>query len=181
MTWTRAAWAILAMALVVQACQQSPAPPVDASAAVHKTASQKIGHFVLNDFRNGQTAMSLDSVSALVFDAEQIAEVEKPHLVFYANGIKSSEMTAPSGKVHMVTHEVEAWGGVTVVTPDSTTLTTARLQYDPKKRVVWTQDPVRLEKPDSITEGEGLVTDPELKRVRIGRQRVRLKKGAAKR
>jgi LPS export ABC transporter protein LptC len=80
----------------------------------------------------------------------------------------------------METHAVECWGGVTVVSADSSTLTTERLRYDPKRQKIYSSDPVRLEKPDSITEGIGIETDPELSVVKIGRQKVRLKKGATR-
>ena len=62
---------------------------------------------------------------------------------------------------------------------DSSTLTTERLRYDPKKEKIFSDDPVRLEKTDSITEGIGLETDPDLHTVKIGRQKVRFKKGMA--
>ena len=60
---------------------------------------------------------------------------------------------------------MEAWGGVTVVSSDSSTLTTERLRYDPKVRKIFSNDAVHLEKPDSITDGIGLETDPELQTV----------------
>jgi len=64
-----------------------------------------------------------------------------------------------------------------VVSADSTTLTTERLRYDPKVRKIFSSDPVHLEKPDSITDGIGLETDPELRKVKIGHQTVHFKKG----
>jgi hypothetical protein len=73
---------------------------------------------------------------------------------------------------------VTAWGGVTVVTPDSATLTTSQLRYDPKQRLLISEDPVRLEKSDSITVGVGLEAEPDLSRVRIGHQKVYVKSNA---
>jgi LPS export ABC transporter protein LptC len=75
------------------------------------------------------------------------------------------------------THEVETWGGVTIVSTDSSTLTTERLRYDPKTQIIYSSVAVHLEKPDSVTDGVGLETDPGLKRVKIGHQKVRFKKG----
>ena len=51
---------------------------------------------------------------------------------------------------------MEAWGGVTVTTTEGETLTTERLQYDPARNKIYTDLPVRLERPDSITNGVGL-------------------------
>jgi LPS export ABC transporter protein LptC len=84
-------------------------------------------------------------------------------------------MTAPMGRIDTKTHAMEAWGGVALVTRDSATLTTERLHYDAQNRRIYTQARVRIERPDSSTDGTGLETDPELKRITIGRQRVRLK------
>src|SRR5262249_46138430 len=94
---------------------------------------------------------------------------------FYKQGSVSSVLRAPQGRIKMDTHEVLAWGGVTVVTPDSATLTTEHLRYDPKTQHLRTDDPVRLEKPDSVTEGTGLDADPDLTHVRIGHEKVHLK------
>lgn len=121
--------------------------------------------------------MELMAVEGRLFEDQQMAELELPAITFFKEGKESSLMRAPKGKVHMVTHAVEAWGGVFLVTADSTTLRTERLNYDPKTRLITSNDPVHLEKPDSVTDGEGLETDPELKNVKIKHQKVRLKSG----
>ena len=62
-----------------------------------------------------------------------------------------------------------------VVTPDSTTLTTEHMRYDPVRKKLLSDDPVLLEKPDSVTEGKGLEAEPDLSRVKIGHEKVHLK------
>ncbi len=119
--------------------------------------------------------MTLKSTVARLFEDQHRAELDNPDAVFYKLGKPSSRLTAPQGQVDTQTHAVEAWGGVQVVTVDSDTLTTERLQYDSAKRLIMTDLPVRLERPDTITEGIGLRSDPELQKVWIGKQKVRFK------
>ena len=69
---------------------------------------------------------------------QNLADVDKPFVWFYKNGQVSSRLIAPLGRVQMETHEIEACGGiVTVVSSDSSTLTTERLRYDPKKQKIF--------------------------------------------
>ena len=121
--------------------------------------------------------MTLVSPEARIYDGKQLADVDQPVLYFYKAGRETSRLTAPHGTVKTDTHEVETWGGVTIVSTDSSTLTTDRLRYDPKTQKIYSKDAVHLEKPDSVTDGVGLETDPDLKKVKIGRQTVRFKKG----
>jgi LPS export ABC transporter protein LptC len=90
-------------------------------------------------------------------------------------GKPSSRLVAPKGRVDTDTHHVEAWGGVTITTVDSETLTTERLQYDPDKNKIYTDLPIHLERPDSSTDGIGLESDPELQNVVIGKEKVKFK------
>ncbi len=155
-----------------RAAQEALTTPV-----VSPSPTQILKDFEMNDLRHSVKTMTLRSIEARIYDEQKYAELEKPIVLFYQEGRVSSQMSAPSGKVQTETHVVEAWGGVSVVSSDSSTLTTERMRYDPETRKIRSEDPVRLEKQDSITEGIGLETDPELQRVKIGRQKVRFKKG----
>ena len=176
----RAGLGVLGMALgiMVTGCRLS-SQDANSSGAAIDTPTQVLKGFEMNDVKNSVKTMTLQAPEARIYDTLQVADVDQPALVFYKSGRMSSRLTAPSGRVHTDTHEVETWGGVTVVSADSSTLKTDRLRYDPKKEKIFSNDPVRLEKTDSITEGIGLETDPELHTVKIGRQKVRFKKRMA--
>jgi LPS export ABC transporter protein LptC len=167
---------LLAIGVALTGCRPSP-PDANASRTAVETPTQVLKGFEMNDVRNSITTMTLQAPEARIYDALQVADVDQPILVFYKAGRVSSRLTAPSGRVHTDTHEVETWGGVTVVSADSSTLTTDRLRYDPAKRKIFSNDAVRIVKTDSVTEGIGLETDPELHTVKIGRQKVHFKKG----
>jgi LPS export ABC transporter protein LptC len=165
--------------LVLQACD-SGRPPEPLVAVSSQTAatppSQILRNFEMQDMQAGVKSMSLVSVEGRIFEQTQTAEVEKPLVTFYKLGAVSSVMNAPKGLVNMQTHDMDAWGGVTVVNTDSSTLTSERLHYDSKRQKILTSDPVRLDKPDSVTDGIGMEADPDLKDVKIGQQTVHMKK-----
>lgn len=168
---------VLALGLALASCTQTGSePPASESSAALKP-SQVLKDFETNDIRDGIQSMTLVSPEARLYDSRKLADVDKPIVTFYKAGKPSSNLTAPFGQLQTESHEVDVWGGVTVVTADSSTLITERLHYDPVKRKITSKDSVRLEKTDSITEGVGLETDPELERVKIGKQKVRFKKG----
>ena len=122
-------------------------------------------------------ALGRSGLNAVARKLLEVADVDKPILFFYKEGHVTSRLVAPYGRVRTDTHVVETWGGVTIVSSDSSTLTTERLRYDPKTQKISSTDTVHLEKPDSITDGVGLETDPGLQKVKMGRQKVRFKKG----
>lgn len=167
-----AAW----VAAALYGCDQASTSPAPVPQDQGSAPTQILKNFEMQDIQDGVRSMRLQSVEGKMFEQQHMADLQSPTVTFYKNGVISSVMTSPAGRVDTNTHEIEAWGGATVVTPDSTTLTTERLQYDPKIKKILSKDAVHLEKPDSVTDGIGLEADPDLSVVKIGRQHVRLKK-----
>ena len=167
-------FAVCAMVLAVLAasgCGPSSSPPATAGG----TPTQTLQGFEMQDIKNGEKSMSLHAEEGKLYEEQHYADLTKPVVTFFKHGRASSVMTAPLGRVDTQTRAVQGWGGVKVVTADSTTLTTDRLAYDPAKRQIFSKDAVTIEKPDSITRGKGLLSDPEMKSVRILHQRARMK------
>lgn len=161
---------------VLGGCQKEPFSPIDADGL--NASSQVLRRFQMQDIQDGVKTMTVDGAEGRLIDAQQATAVTQPVVTFFKAGKLSSVMNAPQGRVLMETHEVQAWGGVTVVSADSSTLTTDRLRYEPVKKLLLSDDDVRLEKPDSITDGHGLEATPDLARVKIGHEKVRLKKNS---
>ncbi len=159
--------------LLLAGCKD-PMPATQAAQA-ENPPSQILEHFQLRDIQQGKKSMTLTAARGRIWENNQTAELDKPYAEFYKDIQVDSTLSAPLGRVNIETHAMEAWGGVTVVNADSTTLTTERLRYDPKKDRLFSDDPVHLEKPDSITDGKGLEATPDLKTVKIGQQTVRMK------
>jgi LPS export ABC transporter protein LptC len=137
--------------------------------------TQVLKEFQMQDIFNGTKNMMVESVEGRLREKEQKVDVDKPRVTFYKEGMVSSTLNAAQGVVEMESHAVQVWGDVSVVTPDSATLTTENLRYDPVRQRLLTDDPVRLERLDSITIGVGLDATPDLSRVRIGREKVYLR------
>jgi len=166
-------WLALGM-LIGGGCRKAPAP----SASGEEPSAQILRHFEMQDLQAGVKSMTLKALEGRLHEDEHSADLDEPLVTFYEKGAVSSVMRAPHGRVDTQTHAIDAWGGVTVVNDDSATLTTDELHYDPRLREITSTDTVKVDKPDSFTQGQGLVTDPELRNVRIGRQKVRFKKAA---
>jgi len=156
--------------LAVAGCRRQPPPSLPA-----QPPAQVLDNFQLQEMENGRKSMTLDAVQGRLYDSDHHADLDSPFVTFYKNGAISSTMKAPVGRVDMETHAIEAWNGVTVVTSDSATLTTERLSYDPKKKKIFSNTHVHLERPNSVTDGESLVADPGLTSVIISHQRVKMR------
>ena len=138
------------------------------------SVSQVLKDFQMQDILDGTKNMMVESPEGRISEQKREADVDKPHITFYKNGAVSSVLDAPQGRVGLDSHEVLAWGGVTVVTPDSSTLTTEHLRYNPKNKHLMTDAPVHIVKPDSITDGIGMDAEPDLSNVRIGHQKAHI-------
>jgi LPS export ABC transporter protein LptC len=174
---SRRAWAVVGVFLFFAGAgcrkknSEEAMPTLDPSGEY----SQVLKDFQMQDIFNGAKNMVVQSVEGRLFEKAQRVDVDKPHVTFYKKGKPSSVLDAPQGQVKIDTHEIKVWGGVVVVTRDSATLSTEALRYDPKTEHLISTHTVRLEKPDSVTVGTGLDADPDLSRVKIGRQTVYVK------
>ncbi len=174
--------ASLCLMILVSGCRPSSTAPenstnphAQALSSTEATPTQWIEKFNLQDIRNGLKSMSLVAETAQVYETEHYADVAMPFVTFYsldASNKETSHLRAPQGRVDLTTHAMESWGGVTVVTSDSTTLKTERLRYDPAIRKIVSDSPVELLRPGAVTRGVGLESDPELKRVIIRKQKA---------
>lgn len=169
--WTKVFFNVALASLVLSVgCQKSPVPP---GGSGFSSPKQILQHFQIQDLEKGLPHWRLEAVRAELHEDSRLADLEHPLVMFYEGGALSSRLTAPYGKVHIETHAMEAWGGVTVVTSDSATLTTSDLRYDPERKRFLSEAAVRLVRPGSVTEGKGLEATPDLNVVKIGQQRAR--------
>jgi LPS export ABC transporter protein LptC len=158
-------------------CRKEPSVPAP-SGAGGEPPSQVLRGFEMQDLQDGAVTMKLKAQESRLMDQAHVTELTQPVVTFYKSGQISSVLRAPQGRIQMDSHVILAWGGVTVVSSDSSTLTTEKLRYDPQQRELFSDDAVHLEKPDSVTDGRGLEATPDLARVKIGHEKVRVKKAA---
>lgn len=87
---------------------------------------------------------------------------------FYSDqGEHTSTLTADEGKVDDQTNNLEASGRVRVVSSDSTLLETPHLFWDNAKRLVHTQESVKITSTREKIQGRGLEADQHLRNYRI--------------
>jgi len=86
---------------------------------------------------------------------------------FNDQGEHTSTLTANEGKVDDRSNDLEASGSVRVVSTDSTRLETSHLFWDNLKRLIHTQDHVRIISEKEKIQGRGLEADQHLQNYRI--------------
>ena len=88
---------------------------------------------------------------------------------FNEDGVHTSLLTARRGKVNDVTHDLEVYENVVVVSDSGTTLKTERLFWDNATRKVHTDAFVDIQSPREHIMGHGMESDQGLKQYRIMR------------
>ncbi len=87
---------------------------------------------------------------------------------FGANGSVVSVLQADSGMVYEATGDMTAIGHVSVVTLDSTKLTTNTLNWDNRREKIYTDDYITIvDSSGKVLKGKGLEADPGLTHIKI--------------
>lgn len=117
-------------------------------------------------------------VTAIVF-AGHIAVYENSKVTLLDEGIQvdffdenqqhTSTLTAHRGKVNEVTHDLEAYGDVVVISDSGTTLTTEELFWNDARQLIHTPAFVEISSSTERIRGHGLESDQSLKNYRIFR------------
>lgn len=81
---------------------------------------------------------------------------------FFSGNKVSSVLVADSGKYDQITENMVAIGNVYLVSYDSTELWTKSLHWDAKRRLIWTDDSVKIKQRDRVLYAKGLETDAEI-------------------
>ncbi|MBN1755042.1 LPS export ABC transporter periplasmic protein LptC [bacterium] len=86
---------------------------------------------------------------------------------FDSLGNPSTFLTADSGQFEERDQEILVWGNVEVESVDKVFLWTNSLLWDPKLRLIKTDDPVKIKRGSDIIEGVGFVSDINFDNIRI--------------
>jgi LPS export ABC transporter protein LptC len=116
------------------------------------TAIVHAGHIAV--YGNSKTTLLEEGIKVDFFDEEE------QH---------TSVLTAERGRVNDITHDLEAFGDVVVVSDSGTTLKTEELYWNDARQLIYTQAFVEIISPDEQIQGHGLESDPTLKNYRIFR------------
>lgn len=107
-----------------------------------------------------------DRISKYLKEEKEILQGVKAQ--FYdQEGKISSTLTSQEGTVREGRNEVEAKGGVVVVTSEGVRLETPLLRWNSLTNQVYTDSLVKISREGDVVTGLGMEADPELKQVRI--------------
>ncbi len=90
-------------------------------------------------------------------------------ITFYKGGKASSVLTADSGKYDQASGNMVALGRVHLVSSDSTEMWSQSLHWDEKRRVIWTEDSVKIydRKRDRTLYAKGMETDASVSYIKF--------------
>jgi LPS export ABC transporter protein LptC len=161
--------AALAALLGAAACAPSASPP-------RSDRRQTIGSLTLNQSDGGRPSWTLRSRLAQLREEENAATLETPIMDFFRDGRAVSRVTALTGEIATVTHDVKLSSSVVLNSfEDHSILTTDVLFYNSKKKLFRTDSEVVVHRPEGVVYGRGMEATPDLSEIRIFHQHSVLK------
>jgi len=168
----------LAVTAVVVGCSDTGARPGTLTTAAD-TADQtliKIRHYITRD---GIQKSMVQADTAYYYEASQSFELRIVTVTFYgADGSPTSTLTAHEGTYQTMTGAMEGRGKVVVRSTDGTrSLRSERLNYDPGKNEISTDQPYSYDQGGNHLEGNGFTSDPNFQRMTTAKPRGRAAEG----
>ncbi|MBI3013424.1 MAG: LPS export ABC transporter periplasmic protein LptC [Elusimicrobia bacterium] len=175
--------------LIAISCFFSACSPKVPSGPLTEKPDQWIEKFTITETASGVPVWILNSENAQIFNKKRKAILDQIAIQFMnsstaqknqsltevkKNLTQAARLTAPNGEVNLDTHDLTAWGGVTVRSEDGTTLFTEQLLYSTPQQKIKTESPIKIVRRDSILIGEGLEASPDLSTIKIFRHQAAL-------
>lgn len=170
--------AVVGVVALAGACGESGARPgVLATAA--DTADQtliKVRHYITRD---GVQKSLVEADTAYYYEGSQTFELRVVTVTFYDNeGAPTSTLTAHEGTYQTMTGAMEGRGNVVVRSTDGTrTLKSEKLNYDPGKNEISTDQHYIYDQGGNHLEGSGFTSDPNFQRMTTTDPRGRAAEG----
>jgi len=143
-------------------------PSNNKKSSTEQLPSQVITNFTLFESATGLKLYRLNAEKAFIYEDVEKITVNKLYIIFYnEHGQVSSTLNALRGRVNTQTSDLFAQDSVIVQTSDSTILHTDSLIWNNRNRTITTDAWVKIESRQGLIEGQGLISDAELKRIEI--------------
>ena len=136
------------------------------------TTEQTIEKFVITETKDGNIKTILEAESAVIDEDNKTAILKLPKVKFYEDGKYKSILIAESGEINMDTNDVKALGKCTVETVDNEYLQTRDVFYNAKKRLIYSDNDIKITKGKDVVYGKGFESDTDLKNIVIKKQRI---------
>lgn len=150
------------------ACGQQQTPPVVQESFLPDSAQQMMFGvtFALTD--QGVRRAHLKSDTTLLYNEGTRAELRRVITTFFTTtGEQDAVLTSREGTYLVRLNTMEARGDVVVVSTDGRKLETQQLKYDPARNEITSDSAFTLTDAETITQGVGFVSDPEMAQIRI--------------
>lgn len=158
--------AIVALAGLGAGCTDPAARPgtIDVAADTADQTLEKVKHYITRD---GVQKSLVEADTAYYYEGSQSFELRVLTVTFYgADGTVSSVLTAKQGTYHAMTGAMEGRGQVVVRSADGTrTLSSEKLDYDPAKNEISTDEHYVYDQGGNHLEGSSFTSDPNFQQV----------------
>jgi LPS export ABC transporter protein LptC len=132
---------------------------------------QTIEKFTITETELGKLKMILESDLAIVDEVANIAVLKFPRIKFYDKGQYSSSLISESVRINLETYDIVGTGKCVVNTVKNESLQTTNLQYDAKRKKIFSNEAVEITRGSEIIYGDSFEADPDLENIIIKRQR----------
>ena len=105
--------------------------------------------------------------AAQIFEKNNTARAQDIKIIYWRNGKPVSMLTARRGFIRTDTRDTRAEKDVVMVSSEGVVLRTELLHWDNSKGRLYTDQPVTIERGNSVMTGVGLEADQELKHVEV--------------
>lgn len=141
---------------------------------------QAIEKFNITETEKGVPHWVLDASTAQILESEKKVLLSSPIIKFYENGKYVSTLVAAKGRINTENYDMWGDGNCLLTTAKGETLETSNLHYRSDVKRVFTDEKVKLVRPDETIYGVGLEATPDLETILIKKQRVEMKSAVLK-
>jgi LPS export ABC transporter protein LptC len=136
---------------------------------------QAIEKFNVTETEKGMPHWVLDASTAQILENEKKVLLSAPTIKFYEGGNYVSTLVAAKGRINTENYDMWGDGNCLLTTAKGETLETSNLHYRSDVKRVFTDEKVKLVRPDETIYGIGLEATPDLETILIKKQRVEMK------
>lgn len=159
-------WSLMVIVLVGCA-QEPPAIRLAAISGSDQDPTILFEGFKMVSSKEQKPLWVFHAQSAQIYEKINLAKAQHIKITYLKEGREQSSLTAKRGQLNTKTNQMVAEENVIMISKDGVVLKTEKLNWDQEREKIYTDQPVRVEKADSILTGIGLETDSDLKHIQI--------------
>ncbi|MBI3539077.1 MAG: LPS export ABC transporter periplasmic protein LptC, partial [Candidatus Eisenbacteria bacterium] len=146
-------------------------PQVSQSPDTGVLPDQEVSDFVATETDQGLVQWKMYARSAATYRARNTVIARGVRIDFYdEKGKRSSTLSADTGEMNDLTHDMTAHGHVAIQATEGTRMTTELLHFLNKQQRIVTDAFVRVDRAGDVLTGYGFESDPDLKNFQFKHQ-----------